>query len=420
MKKYLIVATALTIMSFYAYSEEEPREYKYYTSNKMTIATIDFGKYIDKYGFDSIDEIIKYTKDPENMKRSVAINKLCRLSEGTDDIAKKYLVSELLAASVDDIYTQDQIRDHFEKYPQYVSENAKIKIIEVFDRVINNPAPSLKTIIELFGIANVRDGIPRLRKIVDDGNNEIKHYNERIEEEKKKVYWEDLAPYLRGANEREAARKKVTAQGQRPMIDKPRIEYFWTARKALARMGSEEDIRSYIEMLEAEYTNSVNEKIAICPSWCFYREKLKWFLDLTYIRQPQTVAILIDFLNSDKEFDSGIAGQTTRYDYRAASYLSSCIMGYPVLPKFGLTSYQKKEVETCREWMKENYSPHKIKSLSVLIDGKIYDNINDGEPLDLKTNPIFNQSTEFKTDTPTENVKENPKPEKKDNNIPNP
>ena len=152
----------------------------------------------------------------------------------------------------------------------------------------------------------------------------------------------------------------------KPDYDNPIFKEYLvsTIRRVLARMGDKEKID--------EYLKSSKKRTEDNP------ELLK---ELTYIRQPETVNLLINYLSSNID----------KYD--AMKCLSDCIIDFPVKYDERIFSEktheeENKVIEDCRKWIKENYNPRKIKSHSVLIDGKIYDNIGkDSEGKTPESNP---------------------------------
>ena len=111
-----------------------------------------------------------------------------------------------------------------------------------------------------------------------------------------------------------------------------------------------------IEMVK--YTSKTDPTIAF-PAWA-------------YIRQPETIDILKPYLFEEDP----------KLNVEAMKYLSDCLIGFPYDPKDKAQNEDiPKTLETCRKWMKENYTPKMIKSDTVLIDGKLYNNIGNGAPV---------------------------------------
>lgn len=109
----------------------------------------------------------------------------------------------------------------------------------------------------------------------------------------------------------------------------------WKARLALARMGSQEDIRYCIEMVEA-YPD--------------VQTRVTRLLDeLAYIRQPETIRVIQNYLESDEWYPS--RGDTPGYYYweYAITNLARMLEDFPVKGDY---SYSQEDRDTARAWMK--------------------------------------------------------------------
>ena len=127
-------------------------------------------------------------------------------------------------------------------------------------------------------------------------------------------------------------------------------DFEFSFRAILARCGKKEHLEKSIEM--GKYL-SRNDPTMAFQIW-------------SYIRQPETIDILKQYLSDEN----------SKRNVEAMKYLSECLIGFPYDPKDKAQNDDiPKTIETSRQWMKENYNPRKINSNSVLIDGKIYDNI---------------------------------------------
>jgi len=127
-------------------------------------------------------------------------------------------------------------------------------------------------------------------------------------------------------------------------------EFEFSIRAILARCGKKEHLEKSIEM--GKYL-SRNDPTMAFQIWA-------------YIRQPETIDILKQYLSDEN----------SKQNVEAMKYLSECLIGFPYDPKDKAQNEDiPKTLETSRQWMKANYNPRKINSSSVLIDGKIYDNI---------------------------------------------
>lgn len=116
----------------------------------------------------------------------------------------------------------------------------------------------------------------------------------------------------------------------------------WAARLALARMGSEADVRQAIAMVESE----PDEVIRVT----------RLLQDLHYVRQPQTVAVLGRYLESDERLPRqrpDVPG--TRYCQYGLDLLAQILEGFPV-KSVGPGGYSQAEIDQCRMWMRSQTS----------------------------------------------------------------
>jgi hypothetical protein len=174
-------------------------------------------------------------------------------------------------------------------------EQTKTKI---FDELKKKPS---KQIIEICGVADIKEGLPLLKNMLID----------------------EIA-YATDPNQ--GAQWYLTIG--------------WSARLARARMGVKEDINRCIELAEPE----LNKKP---PS------VLRLFNDMGYIRQPEAIDFLMRYIFSDErigEVSPPIPGEPV------ASYvmgiLVDCLENFPI-KKREERGYTQEEIEQCRKWMSE-------------------------------------------------------------------
>jgi len=142
---------------------------------------------------------------------------------------------------------------------------------------------------------------------------------------------------------------------------------YWRIRIALAQMGEREYIDHCIEALNYIYQTDEDR---------FVRSRFLYYLDaISHIRQEETIAIIMRYCD-DETVTSACIGQLAVVADASLHNLRASLYGFPLDDTAGdqLSPAQR---TLCREWLKTTYSPRLIKSHSVLIDGKLYDNIAD-------------------------------------------
>ncbi len=203
----------------------------------------------------------------------------------------------------------------------YLPQEDRVKIVETFVNV-DDTSGFKDRLIGLIGEINIYEAKPHLKEILKDHN---------------PVY-----------------RKAVLLPDR-----------FWNIRIALARMGEREYIDHCIETL-----NYIHE-----PEWeRFIHTRFPEYLkQISRIRQPETIAIIMRYCDDDTV--TGAFGVSAVVADVALGTLLTSLYGFPIDEKsYPFTPEQR---QTAREWLKTTYHPRLIKSHSVLIDGKLYDNIAD-------------------------------------------
>lgn len=110
----------------------------------------------------------------------------------------------------------------------------------------------------------------------------------------------------------------------------------WYARLALARMGSQEDIAHCIDMIESH------------PDADFRVTQL--LKNLAYIRQPEAIMVLQEYLESDQRIDMGADVIRTPYYEFALTLLGQILEGFPIIRED--QNYTLSDIETARAWMR--------------------------------------------------------------------
>jgi hypothetical protein len=182
--------------------------------------------------------------------------------------------------------------------PGDFSDRAKEHIAE-FLRVPSESRELTSKIIRIVGLADIRSQIPTLKGLLSD---EIRY------------------------------RSRSSTPGPAS----------WEARKALARMGSVEDIERCIEIVESATDPRMRVAIGLG--------------DLSYIRRREIVEYLLKYLHDDTEFTPIGSEEAVRYGsltytyaHFAASALHEMIRDFPLQKRPGFCTQE--DIRTCREWM---------------------------------------------------------------------
>lgn len=171
---------------------------------------------------------------------------------------------------------------------------------QIIRQALEKDNPSSK-IMQICGVANFQDELPRLKDLMID---EIAYMNDPNKRNFPEWY------YTKG----------------------------WNARLARARMGVKEDIEMCIKLLDSEVVKK--------PDLIHFMLK-----DIGYIRQPQSIECLKKYLNSEMRLAStnpGMLGEPV------ASYLidilADSLSGFPVKKKPG-RGYSLDDINEARKWM---------------------------------------------------------------------
>jgi hypothetical protein len=117
----------------------------------------------------------------------------------------------------------------------------------------------------------------------------------------------------------------------------------WAAHLALARLGSKSDIDYCVETVESK---ELNQRIAGLDQ-------------LSYIRQPEVVPILVKYLNDDTPIGAGPSTPVGTYALHALCGMD--IAGFPIA--YGSTGlYSASELKQARIWLRG----HKVTSIPLV------------------------------------------------------
>lgn len=110
----------------------------------------------------------------------------------------------------------------------------------------------------------------------------------------------------------------------------------WASNLVLARLG-EIDSEELVQRVESE--SNVVARVTICLQ------------DITYIKQPEGVQLLLKYLNSEDRFPS-VRDSTLgeKVCLRAAYFLAQSIEGFPIVKEY-YSDYTEEDIATCRKWM---------------------------------------------------------------------
>jgi len=125
----------------------------------------------------------------------------------------------------------------------------------------------------------------------------------------------------------------------------------WTARMALGRMGSRDDIERCIELVESE------------PDPVLRVGRL--LQHLAFIRQPRAIALLQAYLESDKGLPPEQGEGAPLYAQYALNLLALTLDNFPVRYKRSPAMYPQEDIELARTWMR---AQQQFKFLTVMPD----------------------------------------------------
>jgi hypothetical protein len=179
-------------------------------------------------------------------------------------------------------------------------------------------------IILLVGVAELKSELLRLKEFIDENEGKLKQQHDEYI-----AYWRQTVEKMPQRMRGRYARTLKKQYWQKSLV--------WAALRARARMGVEEDVERCIELVESHPDED-------------YR--VGWLLqELSYVRQPEVVDYLYQYLQSDKVREPG--GRDTHvgtYAQRAGQALAHMLRGFPG----GKKIWGGPElVEKRRKWMAE-------------------------------------------------------------------
>lgn len=267
-------------------------------------------------------------------------------------------IVEILSSRLNDGYSSRVINEYLYKAsPEYYTETAKQNLLTAFEKKEN-----LSNTIHLLGHANVTEAIPLLKSAIDKYDHDIKAYQESVRKSKE----ENSDPRVRRAQFRGLLKGKNSAKQALPY------------HEALARMGDREEIDHCLNYFDQEVKKRALFRKKNEPKYILKelleRGHISNVKHYAYIRQPETIDLLHKALLTKATYNRDYLNIPLSQDGFDA--LIKCLMIEDVLTadRFGRYVSTKDNIELLQEWMKEHYTPEKIKSLSVLIDGQIVNN----------------------------------------------
>jgi hypothetical protein len=276
-----------------------------------------FAKHIASHNIDNYRDLFKYIQpnhDYPDGHRYMAAERLY-------EIARRCM-SDDIKKSICQAFADAYWWDYVSLLLDYLSEETKAKLINMIKTNDDCSKP-----FDRLAMLNVREAIPIINQYLDDNGN--------IKAEKNRLG--DATEFGYG---------NITR---------------WRAMLALARFGDKKQIDACIAVTSVKLS----------------KNNPAYYENLSIIEQPQAVDILLEYLFDDSS--KVVIDLPSDIKYIAAVTLRKCIIEYPDINKTqnGKGMNRKEVVALCRQWIKENYTPRLIKSHSVLIDGKLYDNIAD-------------------------------------------
>jgi hypothetical protein len=143
----------------------------------------------------------------------------------------------------------------------------------------------------------------------------------------------------------------------------------WCIRLALAQMGDREYIDHCIEAINISYPTS-DDRIG----------NYSYLNDVSSMRQPEAMNIIMNF-SQNESLASTKKKSVSIWAKLAVGIIvqTQLLYDFPLNKNnmYGRQMNDDEKYSICREWLKNTYHPRLIKSHSVLIDGKLYDNIAD-------------------------------------------
>lgn len=280
-----------------------------------------------RYGTALVPYLEEYLADPcDRVRREIYEYLVIVGLDSNDVVARQAIVYKLLNALTSG--------DETKVYPaktllQFTSvdftEQAKELVRKELRRVLLfTNRYQRRDFILLAGVADLKSELPLLKQFIDEREEGLKLKRAREVKEIQKV----CAGRLRFLRAQRMGLERQWWQGTR----------VWAALRARARMGVKEDIQRCIELVDAH----PNED----------RKGSELLRELAYVRQPEVVDYIYDYLKSDKvEKWKGRDVIGRSYAERAAMALVEMLPGFPA--RKGLAGADAGTIKRCRKWMAE-------------------------------------------------------------------
>ncbi|MHC4527365.1 MAG: hypothetical protein ACYTEX_24805 [Planctomycetota bacterium] len=288
-----------------------------------------------EYGLGLIPYLEDYVTDACSLVRWQAYRSMILIGLDTEELRmRKEIVEKLLGRIDDDPSNDGYLSNRLLQFSaaDFSATSRQMVRAQIGQALKDGTEFEQRDFILLAGVADLKSELPRLQSLIDEKEEGLKRNRaEELEEQKKRIL-------MRG---------KSPSRWERVVLGKQWWEksLVWAALRARARMGGKEDIARCIQLVDTH----PNEDY-----------KVRSFLtELAYVRQPQVVDYLRNYLNSnEKEPDDppDVIGEA--YASRAARALSEMLRGFPNKKGRGA---DPGTIERCRQWMTQQKEWHIIR-----------------------------------------------------------
>jgi len=280
----------------------------------------------EKYGLAIVPFLEEYMADVNEHVRWQSYRSMILVGVDSNDVvARRGIVYELLTGMQGDVRNRGYLANRLLQFEAAdFSTEAKQLVQRQFEWALDGGMTrEPRDIFLLVGVADLKSELPRLKQFVEEREQEVTRSRAReVEERQKSLGGSGSGP---GGPQRWLERQ----WWQGTLV--------WAALRARARMGIKEDIQRCIELADSH----PNEDY-----------KVSHFLkELAYVRQPEVVDYIYDYLKSDKVEKwkaRDVIGNS--YAERAAMALAEMLPGFPGRKDIGGDA---KTIERCRKWMAE-------------------------------------------------------------------
>ena len=283
----------------------------------------------EKYGLALLPFLEEYIADANERVRWQSYCSMILVAlDSNDVVARQGIVYKLLTRMRDDVvrnsaYLASRLLQ-FETAD--FSGEAKRLVQQQFQRALDGGMTyEARDIFLLVGVADLKSELPRLKQFIEEREQKLRSYRAREVEE--------LQESLRGSS-------SGPSGGQQRWLERQWWQgtLVWAALRARARMGVKDDIERCIQLVDSH----PNEDYKVG----------KPLRDLVYVRQPEVVDYIYDYLKSDRKTPDDppcVLGEA--YASRAVRALSEMLRGFPA--RRDLVHADTGTIERCREWMAE-------------------------------------------------------------------